>query len=137
MSKDILDHQSFRSLNFVGKLTSEELIQEYLMADVFVLPSLSEGFAGVVAEAICAGCPVVVTKECGSTVENEREGFIVPPRDVGFLVYAIKKLVSDREFREKCSQNCILQRGFYSDSEWRQRLVKSLENLFEGNMNQC
>ncbi len=104
-------------------------MQEYLMADVFVLPSLSEGFAGVVAEAICAGCPVVVTKECGSTVQNEREGFVVAPRDVGALVYAIKELVSDREFRDKCSQNCIRQRGFYSNTQWQQRLVKSFKNL--------
>ena len=39
----------------LGKLNSEEIKKEFLSADVFVLPTISEGMAGVAIEALAAG----------------------------------------------------------------------------------
>lgn len=113
-------------LTFLGKLTSSEMKIEYLSADVFVLPSLSEGFAGVVAEAIGAGCPVIVTKEAGSPVVHEREGLIIPSRNVDALVAAIRKMVVSRGNRDSCSEECLKQIQFYSETAWQKRLTNAL-----------
>ncbi len=122
----ILRHPLCRDLHFVGKLSSEQMKQRYLAADVFVLPSLSEGFAGVVAEAIGAGCPVIVTREAGSPVLHEREGLIVAARDPKALSEAILRMVRDRELREACASHCLDQVPFYAESSWSERLIQAI-----------
>jgi glycosyltransferase involved in cell wall biosynthesis len=120
-----------RDLNFIGQLDGLRMKEEFLSADVFVLPALSEGFAGVVAEAIGAGCPVVVTRESGSPVVHEREGLIVPARNADALADAIKRIVLDRDFRDQCSGNCLEQVPFYSETRWKERLLDILQECVE------
>ncbi|PMO59270.1 hypothetical protein BCT07_09675 [Vibrio breoganii] len=122
----VTEHPICKNLNFLGKLTSSQMKEEYLTADVFVLPSLSEGFAGVVAESIGAGCPVIVTKEAGSPIVDEREGLIIPSKSSSALVGAIDRFVTDRKFRDKCSKACINQVSFYSEDEWGERLARQI-----------
>jgi glycosyltransferase involved in cell wall biosynthesis len=66
-------------------------------ADVFVLPSLVEGFPLSVVEAMAAGVPVVATDIGGTreAVEHERTGLLVPPRDAAALAAAIRRTLSE------------------------------------------
>jgi glycosyltransferase involved in cell wall biosynthesis len=54
----------------------------YADASVLVLPTLDEGSAKVVSEAMAAGLPVVTTPEAGSLVVDGQIGCLVPARDV-------------------------------------------------------
>jgi len=126
---EVVNHPLCKDLNFLGKLSSEEMKKEFLTADTFVLPSLSEGFAGVVAEAIGAGCPVIVTKQAGSPVEHEREGLVVPAGDASALADAIQRVATDRELRGRLAAECCRQYGFYSEHEWQNRLIRILSEL--------
>ena len=58
----------------------KELIKFYQNCDIFVLPSLLEGFAQVVIEAMACGTPVIVTDTTGSSdaVIDGKNGFIAP-----------------------------------------------------------
>jgi glycosyltransferase involved in cell wall biosynthesis len=132
MPPEVVDHPICKDLNFIGQLDREQMKQEFLHADAFVLPALSEGFASVVAEALGAGCPVIVTKETGSPVVHEREGLIIPSRDVDALAEAIRRMVSDREFRTRCSENCLAQKPFYSEAQWKARLLEVLNQAVDG-----
>lgn len=123
---DVVNHSLFKDLNFLGKLSLEQMKEEYLSADLFVLPSLTEGFAGVIAEAIGAGCPVVVTKESGSPIIHGREGFIVPARSSDGLANAIKTIVVNRELRYEMSRGCLEQIPFYSEPMWQKRLIAAI-----------
>lgn len=68
-------------IDLVGPKYGEELEQEYLNADCFILPSFSENFGSVVVEAMAAGLPVIASKgtpwqeleerKCGWWVEND------------------------------------------------------------------
>jgi len=122
-SPKVMNHPICKDLNFLGKLGPEQMKAEFLSADCFVLPSLSEGFAGVVAEAIGAGCPVVVSHECGSPIVDGREGIVVPSKNVQALADAIQRLVTDRGFRESCASTCLQQADFYSEAVWQKRLI--------------
>jgi glycosyltransferase involved in cell wall biosynthesis len=64
----------------------------YRAADVFAFPSLQEGSALVVYEALASGLPVITTDNAGSVVREGREGFIVPARDVDRLAGALERL---------------------------------------------
>jgi glycosyltransferase involved in cell wall biosynthesis len=132
LPREVVEDPVCRDLCFLGKLTSDQMKDEYLAADLFVLPSLSEGFAGVVAEAVGAGCPVVVTREAGSPVVNEREGLVVPSRDADSLAQAIRRIVEDRTLRDALAAESRRQAGFYSEQAWLQRLVKAVEQLQQG-----
>jgi alpha-maltose-1-phosphate synthase len=64
-----------------GPKKGRDLLAEYAEADVFVLPSLEEGFGLVVLEAMRAGLPVIITSAVGAKdfVTDGVEGWVVPP----------------------------------------------------------
>ena len=68
-------------------------------ADVFVLPSLSEGLPLALLEAMFSGCPIVATNvgEVSAVLEHGQAGVIVEPGDPEALAAAIDRLLGDRE----------------------------------------
>ena len=75
-------------------------------ADVFVMPSLWEGFSALLLEAISLGCPLVVS-DCPTgpreLIGDNECGILVSPGDPLSLANGIKKLLSDEELRKKLS----------------------------------
>jgi glycosyltransferase involved in cell wall biosynthesis len=63
-------------------VTPAELVKAYQEADLFVLPSIAEGFGQVLLEALACGLPILATTHTAAPdlIENGREGFIVEPR---------------------------------------------------------
>jgi glycosyltransferase involved in cell wall biosynthesis len=73
-------------------------LREYLStADIFVLPSRSEGFSNAIVEAMAASLPVVATDVGGNTeaVTDGLSGLIVPSEDPAALAAAISRLLAD------------------------------------------
>ncbi len=66
---------------FHGQATRDQAENWYRQADVFVLPTLSDGFAITQLEAMAHGLPVITTPCCGDVVTDGVDGFIVPPRN--------------------------------------------------------
>ncbi|WP_375257986.1 glycosyltransferase [Citreimonas sp.] len=89
-----------RHLSFLDRLDAARMAQAFASADVFVLPSLAEGSAGVTYEALGSGVPVVTTFEAGSIVRDGQDGRIVPARDAPALADALQQLVEDRAMRD-------------------------------------
>ncbi|HWB32282.1 MAG TPA: glycosyltransferase [Acidobacteriaceae bacterium] len=82
-------------VRFTGGITD---LRAYLStADIFVLPSRSEGFSNAIIEAMAASLPVVATDVGGNAeaVRHGRNGLIVPPESPGALAAAIAALLSD------------------------------------------
>jgi glycosyltransferase involved in cell wall biosynthesis len=74
-----------------------ELYEQLAQADVFVFPSLSEGFSCALLEAMAASMPVVATR-VGAAVdllEDGRNGVLVLGADASALVAAVTRLVGD------------------------------------------
>lgn len=67
------------------------------IANIFILPSLSEGTANVVMEASASGLPVIATEvgEVPRIVSNSETGILVKPKDVDRLVEAIERLIEN------------------------------------------
>jgi L-malate glycosyltransferase len=82
-------------LHFAGGVTN---LNEYLSAaDIFVLPSRSEGFSNAIVEAMAASLPVVATDVGGNAeaVQDGVSGLIVPSEDPQGLAVAITRLLSN------------------------------------------
>lgn len=83
-------------VRFVGPVSDEHKWALYADAQMFLLPSYSENFGNVVAEAMAVGCPVVVSRDVGiaSLVEEVGAG-IVPNCEPAELAAAVRKLTAD------------------------------------------
>jgi glycosyltransferase involved in cell wall biosynthesis len=79
------------------RLSHPELAELLPQCTAFVLPSLEEGFARVLTEAMAAGLPVIASHESGATtlVRDGVEGLIVRPRDPMQIAEAMLRLAGD------------------------------------------
>jgi glycosyltransferase involved in cell wall biosynthesis len=97
-------------VNFVGRVPhGPELEQYYRMADVFALPSLSEGSPKVIPEALAKGLPVVATQVGGlaDLVQHGQEGLLVTPGSSEQLEGALSTLARDPSLRHRMGKAAI------------------------------
>lgn len=90
-------------VDFVGPIAfGSELWDEYLKADVYVLPSLFEGTPKTILEAMATGLPVVATRVGGvpDLLDDEVEGYLIPPSDHRALAQALTRLLTDADLRQ-------------------------------------
>lgn len=125
----VRSHPRARHLEFLGHLGREAMDREFLRADVFVLPTLAEGSASVVYEALAAGVPVVTTRSAGSVVTDGVEGCIVPERDSDAVARAVARIVEDRALRERMSAAARETAQRYSVERWGEGLVNLLAGV--------
>ena len=84
-----------RNLIFHGRATRDQTARWYQQSDVFVLPTLSDGFAITQLEAMSYGLPVVATPCCGAVVSDGLDGFVLPQRDTVALAKTFQKYLAD------------------------------------------
>ena len=88
------------------RLEQEELNRLYVTSEVFILPSLKEGFGIVLLEAMYYGLPIVTTKISAMPeliVEGEN-GLLVPPADPIALAEAISELIEKPDLRKQMGE---------------------------------
>ena len=95
------------AINACGPRYGDDLLQMYVDADCFVMPSYREGFPNTVLEAGAMGLPSIVTDINGSReiIENGKNGLIVPPKDVNSLYEAMEHMLTDNAAREMMRSN--------------------------------
>jgi glycosyltransferase involved in cell wall biosynthesis len=100
----VVRHGIEESVTVTGRVES---VQEYYsLADVFVLPSLTEGLSVVLLEAMAAGLPVVGTDVPGTAeaVDDGSTGVVVPPDSPEALADAMVR-VAPADRRERMGRN--------------------------------
>ncbi|AKB76148.1 Glycosyltransferase [Methanosarcina lacustris Z-7289] len=116
-------------IHFVGKVSNEEIPEYMAQADLFALPSLSEGFGIVNIEAMAAGLPIVTTNVGGlpEIVINGENGFLVEPKNPEALAETILLILSDNDLKARISMNNQMKAEQYS---W-DIVVKNLISIYE------
>ena len=75
------------------------LPEVYAWGDVFLLPTIEDGFAVVLAQAQAAGLPLIATTNCGAPdiIEGGGQGFIVPVRTPSAIIERLEWCNTNRE----------------------------------------
>jgi len=122
----IISEQATRSappnVRFLGRYSREQTAVAYEDADVFVLPTLSDGFAITQLEAMAYGLPVVATPNCGDVVDHDVNGLIVPAGDIQSLASALARLDDDRQLVAAMSAKALEKSRRFSLTEFADRL---------------
>ncbi len=96
-----ISHDAVKSapsnMTFHGRANRDQVGAWYRQADIFVLPTLSDGFALTQIEAMANGLPVIATPNCAEVVTNGVDGFVVPSRDAISLAKAIHRYLVEPE----------------------------------------
>lgn len=94
-------------VEFSGKVPHEKVLSLMQQADVFVLPSLSEGFPMVIIEALACGLPVVASRVGGmpEIITDDTNGYLVEAKDDTAVANKIIVLLQDEKLRKKISDN--------------------------------
>lgn len=94
-------------ITFVGKVPNEKVPAYMATSDLFVLPSLSEGFPMAIIEAMASGLPIVTTRVRGlpEIVKDGQNGFVVEPEKPEEIAEKILLLLGDGKLREGISRN--------------------------------
>jgi glycosyltransferase involved in cell wall biosynthesis len=95
------------NVTVLGRITHAEASRHFSEADVFVLPTVSDGFALTQLEAMSFGLPVITTPNCGDVVTHGMDGLIVPPRDSQALADAIASLEGNRQLVRDMSAQAL------------------------------
>ena len=110
----------------IGHITDDVLAALYRRANLFVFPSLAEGFGLPVAEAMACGTPVV-TSQISSMPEVAGDvALLVDPEDVDEIAAAIARLLGDQSLRRGLRDRGLEQARSFS----REALVPRLFEVY-------
>lgn len=124
VEKNNLSH----AIIFTGFISDKQLSAYYRMADVFIMPSVGEGFGIVFIEAMYYGLPVIAGNKDGSVdaLLNGRLGLMVDPDKEEEIILAVKKIINDRtDFIP--DNNMLMEKFGYSI--YKENVKEILQNL--------
>ncbi|MDX6403359.1 MAG: hypothetical protein QOH70_814 [Blastocatellia bacterium] len=117
---------------FTGQLSDVQPF--YALADVFVLPSHSEGSPNVLLEAMAANVPIVATAVGGvpEMVADNESALLVPPNEPPSLAAAISSLLNDKDLAQRLATNAAnLVDTQYDPEHYVRSLVKIYREVIE------
>jgi glycosyltransferase involved in cell wall biosynthesis len=98
-------------IEFIGAVSLEERLEFFENADIFALPTYAEAMPMSVIEAMAAGLPIVSTTVGGipELIDENEEGFLVKPANVGKLAEKLSKLIGDKNLRVKMGEKAQIK----------------------------
>lgn len=119
-------HLSEDQVKFLGFVPDEDMNRLYSGALVLLMPSLYEGFAMPVLEAMSSGTPVVMTEACGVASLVREAALYVKPEDIDGWVEAMESFTRDDGYGDDlASKGLKLAQGI----TWKEAASKLHETL--------
>ena len=95
-------------------VTHEQLLQLYQGADVFVLPSIHEGFGIPLVESMCCGVPCISTNKHSPKHIIKDAGVLINPYDVSKISDSMLTLTNDLKLLNELSEKSLKRSEFFS-----------------------
>jgi glycosyltransferase involved in cell wall biosynthesis len=131
-AKRFVTEQSLaHSVRFVGPQPTREVAGWLQIADVAVQPSHFESFGISMVEAMATGLPLVASDTGGSRdfAETEINALVVPPRDIGALATALRRLLTDGELRRRLGAAALVTAQRFDERTVLEQLAQVIDRL--------
>lgn len=116
-----------KNIEVVGSVPRNEVQDYYQKADLFLFPTLSDGFGLTQLEAQHWKLPLICSKNCGSVVEHEVNGLILDEVNTRNVVAAVKRFLQNPELLQTFGKaSCSSQ---FSISDLANRLDSFVPSL--------
>jgi glycosyltransferase involved in cell wall biosynthesis len=118
-------------IRHVTTVPRNELPAYYRPADVFVLPSLAEGFGLTALEAMASGIPVIISTNtfADDVLTDGQEGFIVPIRDANAIAERLLALAADPDRRAQMGKAARARAEQYPWSRYGNQIVEIMRDV--------
>lgn len=115
---------------FVGLKSEQEMLEEFLKANVFLSTSLIENSSNSVCEALSVGLPVVASNVGGmsSIIENGSNGLLYPLGEEERAVEQIKRIFEDKSIASRLSRNEMISSQKLNG---RQECINTLKSIYD------
>jgi glycosyltransferase involved in cell wall biosynthesis len=109
----------------------EDVFPILAAADVFVLPSRSEGDSNALLQALISGLPCIATRvgSAPDLIQHESNGLLVPRDDADALLAAMSRMMADADLRARFAATAAAQKHAPTSREYADRLVDLYESL--------
>lgn len=111
------------NVHFVGFIPSEEMALWYNSAELFLFPSIFEGFGLPVLEAMACGTPVIISDASSLPEVAGDVGLCLPPRDVDAWRDALQRAYNDSDWRRDAAQRGLAKAQQFTWEDTAQRTV--------------
>jgi glycosyltransferase involved in cell wall biosynthesis len=104
------------------RISNAELVRLFQQADLFVLPSLAEGFGHVYLEALSCGVPIICTDNGGGAdiIQHGENGWVIPAADPAALADCLSWALSHRRYLREMREAARALAENYSWSRFRE-----------------
>lgn len=115
----------------LAKAVPHETVSEFMaLADVFVMPTLSEGSSNVIVEAMASGLPIVSSDIPEIKVQCTNDfSILVNPRSVSEIAGALNKILENDELRKNMSKNALTYSKKFDVKERANRILHFLKSV--------
>lgn len=130
--KDASDLVEKNEIIFTGFIPDNDLPYFYNLADLFVFPSLYEGFGIPILEAMACGCPMI-TSNISSMPEvgGDAALYINNPLDTDELTDKIKKVLFEKGLKEDLIKKGLVQAAKFSWEKTARETIKVYEEVIK------
>ena len=120
---------------YLGSIPRVQVLEEMSRHHIFLFPTLFEGLANVLLEALSQGLLPITTLNSGigGIIRDGCEGFIVPIRDVETIRERLVQLDKDRELLESMRMAAVIKAAEHSWDRYRTNLVCKVNPSYGGN----
>jgi glycosyltransferase involved in cell wall biosynthesis len=118
-----------REVVFTGYVADADLPILYSAAEVFVYPSLYEGFGLPVLEAMSCGTPVITSTASSLPEVIGDAGLQVDPYDVSALTHAMQRVLSDADLRQQMRERGIARAAHFTWEQTAQHVLNVYRQL--------